>query len=243
MTTITRKQRELQQREQLFLDTAERMLLERGYLGMNMDRLAEQTEYSKGTLYQHFTCKEDLIAGVLIRTMEAREQLFARAATFRGRPRERMTAIGVADQVHALRFPDHERIERITKVESIWDKASPERRQRFHARDDNCMGIVHGIVRDGVASGDLDLPDGLTPESLVFGLWSMSIGARTLIVFGIIPDLLKLENADQVLNRNYQIFLDGYRWAPLSSEWDYPATVNRIREELFPNELAAAGAT
>lgn len=243
MTTLTRKQRELMQREKLFLDAAERMLLERGYLGTNMDRLAEQTEYSKGTLYQHFTCKEDLIAGVLIRTMEAREQLFAKASSFNGRPRERITAIGVADQVHSVHFPDHERIERITKVESIWDKASPERRQRFHDRDNNCMKIIHGIMRDGVECGDLNLAEGLSVDSLKFGLWSMSIGARTLMVFGIIPDMLNLEDPIQTLNRNYQIFLDGYNWAPLSTEWDYPATVMRIREELFTEELAAAGAT
>lgn len=242
MTTLTRKERELQQRETLFLDTAERLLLERGYLGMNMDRVAELTEYSKGTLYQHFSCKEDMIAGVLIRTMEARERLFVKAATFRGRSRERMTAIGVADQVHALCYPDHERIERITKVESIWDKASEERRRRFQMRDNNCLATVHGIVRDGLASGDLKLPKGLTDESLVFGLWSMAVGAHTLIVFGIIPDMLTPEDPIQMLNRNYQVFLDGYQWQPLSTEWDYASTVTRVRTELFADELREVGA-
>ena len=242
MTTLTRKERELQQRETLFLDTAERLLLERGYLGMNMDRVAELTEYSKGTLYQHFTCKEDLIAGVLIRTMEARERLFTKAATFHGRPRERMTAIGVADQVHGLCYPEHDRIERITKVESIWDKASEQRRQRFQMRDNNCMGTVQGIVRDGLASGDLNLPEGLTADSLVFGLWSMAIGADMLIAFGIVPDVLNEQDPIAMLNKNYQVFLDGYQWQPLSSDWDYASTVVRIREELFADELREVGA-
>lgn len=242
MPTMTRKERELQQRETLFLDTAEQLLLERGYLGMNMDRVAELTEYSKGTLYQHFTCKEDLIAGVLIRTMEARERLFSKAATWHGRARERITAIGVADRVHAQIYPDHERIERITKVESIWDKASEDRRLRFKSRDNNCISIVHGIVRDGVASGDLRLTDGLTAESLVFGLWSMAVGAQNLMVFGIIPDMLTPEDPVIMLNRNYQIFLDGYDWKPLSSEWDYPSVVDRLNTELFFDDLRDSGA-
>jgi AcrR family transcriptional regulator len=240
--TLSRKQREIQQREALFLDVAERLLLERGYLGLNMDRVAELTEYSKGTLYQHFTCKEDLIAGVLIRTMEARERLFAKAATFHGRSRERLTAIGVADQVHMQCFPDHARIERITKVESIWDKASPERRQRFKLRDDNCLGIVMGIIRDGVASGDLALREGLMPEGLMVGVWSMAVGMQMLITFGILDDMTGFDDAIAVQNRNYQIFIDGYGWKPLSTEWDYAATVERVQAELFAAELGHTGA-
>ena len=60
--TVTRKQREIAQREDLILETARKMLLERGYLGLTMDRIAEEIEYSKGTVYQHFSSKEDLIS-------------------------------------------------------------------------------------------------------------------------------------------------------------------------------------
>ena len=64
MSTLTRKQREVHQRELMLLDVARKMLIENGYAGLNMDRLAEATEYGKGTVYQHFSTKEDLVTAL-----------------------------------------------------------------------------------------------------------------------------------------------------------------------------------
>ncbi len=64
---MTRKQREIRQREAYLLDVARKMLMEHGFSGLSMDRLAEATEYSKGTVYQHFSTKEDLVAALAVR--------------------------------------------------------------------------------------------------------------------------------------------------------------------------------
>ena len=74
MATSTRKARELEAREALILDTAQRLVEERGYLGMNMDLVAEATEYSKGTIYQHFSCKEELLSALIERTAALRSE-------------------------------------------------------------------------------------------------------------------------------------------------------------------------
>jgi AcrR family transcriptional regulator len=241
MTTMTRKQREMQQREELILDVATRMLLDRGYLGLNMDRIAEAAEYSKGTIYQHFTCKEDLIAAVALRSIRARGELFARGATFHGRSRERLTAIGVADELFYILCPDHARIEQITKVESIWDKASPKRREACHSGDTSCMSVIQGVIRDGIASGDLELPAHCSPDGLMFGLWSMATGARTIITNGLLMDTFEEAEPQRVLHQNFQLFVDGYNWKPLSTEWDYFDTVERARQEVFSDDIRKAG--
>ena len=54
MATSARKQREVKERERHLLDVARGMLIAQGYSGLSMDRLAEATEFSKGTIYQHF---------------------------------------------------------------------------------------------------------------------------------------------------------------------------------------------
>ena len=69
MGTLTRKQREIREREQLLLRVARKMLIEQGYSGLSMDQLAEATEYSKGTVYQHFSTKEDLVTALAIESM------------------------------------------------------------------------------------------------------------------------------------------------------------------------------
>ncbi len=230
----------MRQREELILDVAARMLLDSGYVGLSMDRVAEATEYSKGTIYQHFTCKEDLIAGVLLRTIEVRGRLFARGATYRGRSRERLTGIGVADSLFYQLYPDHARIEQLTKVESIWDKASSERREKCHSGDSSCMAVVQGVIRDGIASGDLELQEGVTPDGLMFGLWSMSVGSRMIIVHGALMDKFGDTDPQLIIDQAYQHYLDGYGWRPLSTEWDYRQTISRIRDEVFGEDILRA---
>jgi AcrR family transcriptional regulator len=61
MVTSPRKQRKYEQREALLLAIARKILLHGGYHGLTMARVADSAEYSKGTLYQHFSCKEELI--------------------------------------------------------------------------------------------------------------------------------------------------------------------------------------
>ena len=50
------------------LETARRLLLEIGYNGLTMERIAEAAEYSKGTIYNHFPCKEEIIAELAARS-------------------------------------------------------------------------------------------------------------------------------------------------------------------------------
>ena len=64
MTPLTRKQREINEREQLILSTAQSMLHQHGYNYLTMDRVAETVEYSKGTIYNHFASKEDLVCSL-----------------------------------------------------------------------------------------------------------------------------------------------------------------------------------
>lgn len=73
------------------------MLVDDGYHGLNKFRIAKSLQYSKGTIYSHFSCKEEIIIALAIQTREERtDGLFRRAAAFHGRSRERMPAIGVA---------------------------------------------------------------------------------------------------------------------------------------------------
>ncbi|MFT5093045.1 MAG: AcrR family transcriptional regulator, partial [Porticoccaceae bacterium] len=72
MENLTRKQREIKEREDRILGLARTMLAEGGYLGLSMDAIAEQLEYSKGTIYNHFPCKEEIIISLAVETMDRR---------------------------------------------------------------------------------------------------------------------------------------------------------------------------
>src|SRR5580704_16382536 len=122
--TLTRKQREIQGREGRILEVARSMIVHDGYHGLSMDRIAEALEYSKGTIYQHFSCKEEVLMAVVNEALERRLGLFRRAALFRGRSRERLVAIGVAAELFFQLYPDHFQVEHVIRLSSVQEKTS-----------------------------------------------------------------------------------------------------------------------
>lgn len=236
MSTLTRKQREIADRENLILRTARAMLLERGYLGLSMDRIADAIEYSKGTIYQHFSSKEDLLGAIVGETAQARAGFFARAAQFQGRTRERMQAVGVADALFNALHPDHFKAEQIVRVSSVFDKLEPTRADSIRVFEAQCMAALAGVVEDAIREGDLELPEGMPHCQVLYGLWTMSVGHHTLNATGKVPKMEEGVDLVRALQENYGFLLDGYGWKPLSHEWDYEATRQRILEEVFPHE-------
>ncbi|WP_179137302.1 TetR/AcrR family transcriptional regulator [Candidatus Entotheonella palauensis] len=232
MANTARKQREWQQREDLILGVARQMLLEGGYLGLNMDRIAEALEYSKGTIYQHFSCKEEVLSAICTQSLAQMADLFAQGNTFSGRTRERMMAIGEAYDLFVKFYPHHFQSSQILRTVSIREKTSEARQQRFEAVEHRCIGIVSGIIRDGLAQGDLVLPMWISPEQFTFGLWALSSGAHAIMA-GKPLENLGIERPYDTLYANYHIMLDGVGWQPLSHVWDYEQTRARIRQEVF----------
>ncbi|MGE0529251.1 MAG: TetR/AcrR family transcriptional regulator [Bdellovibrionales bacterium] len=238
MTTMTRKQREIQEREGKILDVARTMLVEGGYHGLTMDRIAESLEYGKGTIYNHFGCKEEIIIALVNQTMVKRTDLFRKAATFRGLPRERLCAVGVASELFMEKFPNHFKVEQLIRSSSLWEKTSEERRFAIYTCESTCIGIVGGLVRDGIAQGHLKLPANYSPEELVFGLWSTYYGAFTLVSTGASLPTLGIHDPLAAIRRLIHASLDGFHWEPLSHLHDYDAIYRRIQKEVFANEYA-----
>lgn len=242
MTPLSRKQLAIAQREELLLDVAQGLLVQNGYVGLTMDRVAAATEYSKGTIYQHFRNKEDLIAALLARFGRVRVELFSRAATWPGPSRERMCAVGAAAEMYMALYPEHDQLEKILKSASIREKASTHRRETLSSCEMHCFGVATGIAREAVSAGDLQLQDGDTVEQIVLGLWSLYTGAfliRDLGIFDHAPP--EMRDPTRPLMRNSQRFLDGLGWRPFSTEHDYLVTRQRALCELFPSEAAKAG--
>lgn len=235
MGTLTRKQREVQERGQLLLQVARKMLIEQGYAGLSMDQLAEVTEYSKGTIYQHFSTKEDLVTALAIETMERRVALFQRAENFVGRSRERLTAIGVADEIFGRLEPHHYQSEFIIKLANLPERASPERREALGKMETTCFGTVVRVVESAMESGELSKD--VDPREVVYNVFTMALGTHMTAIHNS-PMLKKFEISDppKVLQRGIQRLLDGFGWRPLSNEWDYNVSTQRILSEVFSQE-------
>ncbi|PNK61253.1 TetR/AcrR family transcriptional regulator [Psychrobacter sp. FDAARGOS_221] len=67
------RQQQFKDREEKILATAEQLLLEAGSGDITLDSLADQLDLAKGTLYKHFSSKDELYLRIIIRY---EEQLF-----------------------------------------------------------------------------------------------------------------------------------------------------------------------
>lgn len=228
----TLKKQQIRDREERILGIARQQVLSQGYHGLNMDRIAEQIGVSKGTIYNHFRCKEEIIIALAVQNMEKRVELFRTAAEFRGTSRQRMFAVARANSFFFQTYPDYFRFEQMLRIDSIWEKTSEKRQFLIRSCEMRCMTMVSGIVRDAVASGDLELPGGTTPEDIVFGLWAISLGAQSIISSSESLAELGVRAPTVTLMDQIQRLLDSFGWQPLSANEDYSVLDEQITREL-----------
>lgn len=233
MATLSPKKREILERENRILEVARPIVVREGYNGLNMDRIADSVSYSKGTIYNHFSCKEEIIIALAIQTATKRTELFQRAAQFKGCPRFRITAIGEAAEQFVRQYPDYFQLEQILQLDSVREKTSEKRQSVIRGCEMQCMATVSGIVRDAIAAEHLELPTGYSPEELVFGLWSLTSGAYALIISAQSLQQMGLNDPYETVRSHTTALLDGHGWAPHSSEFDTKKLLKKIRKEVF----------
>jgi AcrR family transcriptional regulator len=233
MSTITRKQQEICHREQQVLQRARVMLLTDGFNGLSMERLASEMNFAKGTLYNHFQNKEEIVAALAIESLELRRKLFEQASISRPQSRQRIAAIGCACDLYATHYRDHFVIEEMLRSGAILEKSSELRQLLVRQYEHRIMAIVAGVIRDGMAVGDLKLPDGMSAEEFVFGFWAIMYGSQILMAHS--PTLVEIgvNQPQRSIRYHAWTLLNGYNWQPLNTFESTEELMNSIREALL----------
>ncbi len=244
MAIQDRKKRQLAEREEVFLDQAWAMIQREGVLNLQMSRLAAETDYAVGTLYLHFSSKEDLLVALATRRMGERIELFQRAANWQVTSRSRMVAILLADVLFALRSPEFFRLTQYVSTQPVWAAASAER--RADALDaSRPLGVaVQTVVDAAIRCGDVN-SHGLSSRDLCSGLWSMCVGMHALVGAAGVLESQCVSRPYQLLQLHAHALLNGLGWQPLMRVDDVAAQqqlVMHIMRELFPECLVAAEA-
>ncbi len=236
MSAKERRERQFQEREQRLLACARDLIVRDGLLNLQMARLAEESEYAMGTLYQHFACKEDLLLALTTESVADQAALFQRAAQWPATTRERMFAITVADTIFVQRNPEHFRIAQYAHCEVVWKAASACRREAHFEASQPVSDAVMSIVNDAISQGDLD-PRGLNPEALATGCWALTCGMHQLVHTEGLLDHFNVRQPYRLLGRQMLAMLNGMGWKPLVDDPADPAAlanlIARIRAEVF----------
>ncbi len=234
---MTRKQRELFEREQLILDTAQVILREDGLQSLTMERIASEIEYSKGTVYNHFCSKEEIISGISCRCVSNLIEMFTRAKNHNGNHRERIAAVGIAHSLYAQLHPDELQNLQIIKSAAVREKIPLEKQIELLQLEKQITDVVVEIVNDAINDGDIPPNQPFVPDSIFLGLWSMGYGSNLLHLSGIPFDQLGIQQPLEMMWVNSHKLLDSYQWQPLSIEFDIYALREKLCTELFSEEV------
>ena len=218
---LSRKQLEIQQREQKILQLARPMVATGGLAGISMDAIAKEMDYAKGTIYNHFSCKEEILLALAIAANEKRLELFEAAVDRSETSRDMIAGIGVACEDFRERFGDLFKIDAMVRHSTVWEKASEKRRDLMAECEKRCMTMVASVGYRAIENGDLTLASSMRVEDMMFGLWSLTYGGMIIDDSSPGLDHVGIRNAFTAIRRNCHALMDGYGWEPLyDSEHD-----------------------
>lgn len=123
--TLQRRERERQTRELEIITAAEKLFVENGFENTSMDRIAAEAEFTKRTVYQYFTGKEDLFYAVVLKGVKQLLDYMQEAIEVGKSGYEKACLIRKASYRFSLDFPDHFRLMNYAQFIKTNREASP----------------------------------------------------------------------------------------------------------------------
>ncbi|MGR5076435.1 TetR/AcrR family transcriptional regulator [Photobacterium swingsii] len=236
-TALTKKQQAIEDREYELLVIAKALVVKEGFASLTMDKIAAASPYSKGTIYNHFSSKEDVISALGSQALLHEISLFLRAQSYQGSSREKVVAMHVAYHLFARIEPILSMCVLTSRTPWVIEKTSPERLAYINGLEEELVAITDAIFASGLSSHDLTLPEGMTTDSIIFANWSMAFGSNALINNAANSSCVARILQSQSILMNINIMLDGMGWLPLSTEHDYLKVWQHIEETVFSDEV------
>ncbi|KAA1258671.1 Fatty acid metabolism regulator protein [Rubripirellula obstinata] len=247
MTEISAKQIEIQHRTRDILSAGYQLLAEDGLDGVKLERIAKLVGCTRGTLYNHFKNREEILVAMAQRAVARRLSLFHKAVDVATTSREKIASICFASMVYADEMPLAFAIEQAIRNESIWQRTSKSRQNLFRENEMACMKLAGSCIDQAIADRDLPLPAGLTAEQMIervcFGLWSLSFGG--LIIDRSSPSLeeIGIRDVRSTIHHNCNALLDSFGWQPMFDPLDYQAYLRRVGPVLKDHANQLSGNT
>jgi AcrR family transcriptional regulator len=243
-STFNRKQREFEEREQLFIRIADHILSKDGDAELNMDKLATNSEYSKGTVYKHFSCKEDLLTAIYYEKFHVLFRLFKKVMAIPMSTRDRQIGIHVAHSLFDYRYFSESARLMSPNTTSMQGKISPRRKVKLEELQMEFQNLLLNLIQEGIDVGDIQLPVGITADMVALANQAFSFGMITMM-YGSCKTPESYESFMYIHLVSVSRLLDGYNWRPCSEECDLKKVVRKVEEALKDDfdELLDCGAT
>lgn len=164
------KDRQREERERLILEAAEELLAEKGYHEMSIDEIAARVGVSKGTVYLHFSSKEELVLAYLSRGMRRFMQEATAALNTSASPSAKLRALMELFYVGVFKGR-HNHFTALYENPELRNRMLDKKRE-FHGQWDALSQRVSQVFDEGKARGEFDAT---IPTSVLVSLfWSLA---------------------------------------------------------------------
>lgn len=178
---LSRKQQEIKERHEYWLDLAGSIIVEKGYSDFQLVDLAARSGFSTGIVYKQFKSKETITIMLAIRFFKKWHALLARALDYDAPGRARLFALHVGYSFLARANGSAYRCIYIAATSEYKQKVSEDLFQEY----ENCINTVieslAGIIEYSIDKGELILPsEFISAREFAINLWASHHGAASL---------------------------------------------------------------
>ncbi|USE35372.1 TetR/AcrR family transcriptional regulator [Endozoicomonas sp. SCSIO W0465] len=209
------------QRETTIIQSTLTILKEKGFMDLKMSEVAKQAQLSMGTVYSHFSSKEDLLLGCAIHISRMIASIFHTVLSSPAPAMERLLTLNMAIWLCDARQPHHYYLRQLAMTPDIWQRASTGRARAlddiYHEKSQKVAALIIELMADNPAITDERRED--TLSDILMGIWSLGEGLFQISMsgFGLKQPSLQKDNGFSLLTSNLAKYLQGWGWqAPFS---------------------------
>lgn len=185
-------------------------------MDLKMSEVAKQAQFSMGTVYSHFSSKEDLLLGCTIDISRTITSVFHQVLNSPAPAMERLLTLNMAIWLCYARQPHHYFLRQLAMTPEIWQRASTGRAQVldgiYHEMSQMVAALIIELIEENPAITDNNREDALA--DILMGIWSLGEGLFQISMsgFGLKQPSLQKDNGFSLLTSNLAKYLQGWGW-------------------------------
>ena len=148
------KEKQRQEREALILQAAEAVLLEKGYHEMSIDEIAARVGIAKGTVYLHFSSKEELVLALVERDMQKLLDIVENSVPLESTSRGKLEII--FQTIYRGYFDKHVRIPYLINSSGELRRLFEVKKGCMHDKWERVYALIQTLLEEGKAHGEFD---------------------------------------------------------------------------------------
>ncbi len=231
------RSRQRQQREAQLLQLARHIVQQEGFAALTMDRLTALSDVSKGTIYNHFCSKEDVLTALSISCLQRLHLLFQLAVQQGTHSRECALALHYSYCLFGESEPALFLCLFSAATPAVLEKASAERLALRLQLEQQLLAQCEQLIKQACQQQVLPSPAGSGVSHYAYLNWALAFGSNALFAPGQHLGLFNQISLADVCLQGVNLLFDGMGWQPLSTQQNYHQYWQQLDLQLKPRLL------